>query len=357
MFYSSRGKFLVALLLVSSFVSTPDIQATWKTWFKRSLIGRVLRGASKPLDRSNIVKRARSRFTKKTVKRCAIYAAALVIGGFVLRGLRNFLNYDLGNDIVVAGVPCKGVVLRAQDFLPDHHAGGVVQVKQVEVCIQPWGSASCGYHGLKNTFFIMCHLEGHAPNDLVAPNGNQLRPLRTDLCDPEAVRARFGEFGLFSGDDAGPWRETIIDARDVDDYGEWLHDDEIIRLRDERLPNEYQNQITIIGGANDLDLMNEHHDFFEDDLHQRLVGARNGLQGAGDYSHGFVLACMRREACEGPSCKGGKKAGGSREHWISLVVNKYHGDREYIIADSNGYRIGGAEREAVRSLIGFLEGN
>ncbi len=212
------------------------------------------------------------------------------------------------------------------------------------------GAASCGYHSLKNSIFIIRSILGNTEEEL------------GQVGNPEIIKKYIGQGGI--------WRTIIIEKnhkkaeRFARTSGEKLRQEEIYRLVVDAIDGgqflQAYNLYTRIRGGEPLDVGGEW--LKEDDIdllakYEKTEGLLKDFPGIeytvienipmmqtelrgfssygtvaeiaqklrdnDNYIHGFSLGLMGHY-------------GGGASHWISLVVNKVEGDIQFIFADSLG---------------------
>lgn len=236
----------------------------------------------------------------------------------------------LGATVQVGNSSCRGTEKRV----------GNVVATQIHVLDQHddnnCGTASCGYHAVKNALKIASAL---------AVGRNDLDERVHDETNVQQLFGLPDESGVAS---VGNWRQAIIDKRNGGE-GEWLNKEEIEQLVS-------QKNVTVI---EDLSLLGSEFTPSADRRTIATCSLRNRLLESGrlpvdpdnsDKSrHSFILGTMRHGIDR-------REAGGNNEsgHWLAVVLNQVGRERHYILADSkNKFRLyGGLFRKLMRHLEG-----
>ena len=184
------------------------------------------------------------------------------------------------------------------------------------------GTASCGYHTVKNYIEIVNALHGNSAD------------LQARLSNPQVIDFYFGPSGL--------WRAFMRDKEGRD--GEWVQDiDAIFNFEKEQctlakagVPYNLTviDTIEVVGLKEELVV--EHEDRSTRDEDEGLAcpvmtAVRKPLRTKGDYVHGFAIQtgeqAEKNEELKSLSSRLG--------HWKILVLHKHKdGRRDYILCDS-----------------------
>jgi len=293
-----------------------DVWGYWKS-FKKSV--------------NKMYRRAKKEYKKHDAASYVVGAAgALIVGWFLYKKVVPwwFAIVFLNKDIIIGKSKCKG---------DEKTLAGNVSLKQVQVKYQfddvGGGSASCGYHILKN-FMLLA-------NALTKDSSNVYKELK----DVQLVKNLFDDYE----ENMGRWRQFIVNRRGSGPAGgEWLHSNEIIALFNNERGN---NSLRTDGVQYNFDTI-EDTQVIETDFDDVTPQVRRNLAGAHGrtYIHGFGVNTAKHLAH-----KPGKKHGGAAGHWFLVLLHqKANGEREYIIADSgNSVRL---KNKHVKKLINAIEG-
>jgi len=289
--------------------------------------------------------------------------AALLVGGLLLykKIIPSWFTCSpsLTDDVLVGKAQCKGYEKK--------HSDNVV-IKQVLVKDQfdydGGGSASCGYHVLKNLILLSKGIMSGQDD------------IYKELHNAQLIQRLFGP--------SGEWRQlakdhnkrildtTYKNSKGVESVGtgDWLTSeylDAIIRnestVNGELLPGNARCNIVVIDDINLIGLVGDKHQDPVDDTDADqvrdpyegvacpvTVHVGQGLaENAGrDYIVGFCIQTAQQSVDKYNLPKGGQG------HWFGLLFyRKADGGREYIVVDStNGLQI---KNKFIKRIIGVIE--